>query len=326
MKFLRLLRHPAALCLALAGLAFFNLLPPDALAAVAIIGSTSVSTAFVANYNSVVKHAFQRGATKCINMVRHSTDVVGSTETFQKIGKGTAVTKARHAQITPMNVDHSTATATLEDFYAGDWVDKLDETKIKHDERDAMAFAGAAALGRKVDDQIFTAMDGTTNDVTLTLTNYATIRNSLLDVMETLWESDVPDDGQIYIALSPHAWSAALLVEQFSSSRYVPDLPWMKGMEMRKWLGGIWFMHNGVPGRGTSACKSYAWHKTAIGYASAANALNVPGYGSQRADITWHGDRAAHFINHMMSGGAVAIDATGVVEIDVNDTTALPTS
>jgi hypothetical protein len=32
-------------------------------------------------------------------------------------------------------------------------------------------------------------------------------------------------------------------------------------------------------------------------------------------DITWHGDRAAHFVNNMMSQGSVMIDPTGVVRM-----------
>jgi len=288
--------------------------------------STSISTAFVAEYEADVHHVFQRNGAKLLGTVRYRPDVVGSTDTFQKIGQGTAVTKSRHAQITPMNVDHTTATVTLSDFYAGDWVDKLDESKIKHDERQALAKAGAMALGRKVDDQIFESMDGTTNDVTWTLTSYATIRNSALDVIETLYENNVPDDGDIYVAVTPHMWSALMLLEQFASSRYVTDLPYQTGRTVKDWQGAKWFMHNGVPGRGTSAVKAYAWHKSAVGYASGVN-TNVYTEGNMAsADITWHGDRAAHFINHMMSGGAVMIDSTGVVEIDANDTTALPTS
>ncbi len=44
------------------------------------------------------------------------------------------------------------------------------------------------------------------------------------------------------------------------------------------------------------------------------------------ADITWHGDRAAHFVNHMMSGQAVLIDDAGVIEGDVDDTVAIATT
>ena len=61
-----------------------------------------------------------------------------------------------------MNQDHSNVECFLEDFYAGDWVDKLDEAKTNIDERMAIAKGGAWALGRKVDEQIFTAMDTST--------------------------------------------------------------------------------------------------------------------------------------------------------------------
>jgi hypothetical protein len=32
-----------------------------------------------------------------------------------------------------------------------------------------------------------------------------------------------------------------------------------------------------------------------------------------KSDISWHGDRAAHFVSNMMSQGAALIDADGVV-------------
>jgi hypothetical protein len=32
-------------------------------------------------------------------------------------------------------------------------------------------------------------------------------------------------------------------------------------------------------------------------------------------DITWHGDRAAHFVSNSMSQGACLVDGDGVVEM-----------
>lgn len=288
--------------------------------------STSISTAFVKQYEKDVHQAYQRNGTLILNMVRRKDGVVGSSTTFQKIGKGTATTKARHAQITPMNQDHTAVECTLSDFYAGDWVDKLDEAKINHDERMAIAEGGAQALGRKVDDQLFTAMDDTTLTDTFAYTNIATMRVQAAEFVEQLFTNDVPMDGNIFFALTPHMWTGMLQIEQFSSSRYVSTEPYMKGYEMVKWMGALWFPHSGCLGRGTATAKGFGWHKRAVGYANAANALNVAGNGSVAADITWHGDRAAHFVNHMMSGGAALIDATGVIEIASNDTTAIPTS
>ena len=225
-----------------------------------------------------------------------------------------------------MNQDHTPITCTLEDFYAGDWVDKLDEAKVNHNERQAIASGGAKALGRKVDDQLFTAMDGTSLTDTFAYTNIATIRIQLAEFLEQLFANDVPMDGKIFFALTPHMWTAALQVEQFASNNYVDTRPYMKGFQMVNWMGAIWFPHTGLPGRGTASAKAFGWHQSAVGYANAANALNVAGNGPVAADIMWYADRAAHFINHMMSGGAVLVDATGVIEIGGNDTTAIPTS
>jgi hypothetical protein len=53
-----------------------------------------------------------------------------------------------------MNLDHQPVTCTLADYYAGDYVDKLDELKTNIDERGVIAQSGANALGRKSDDLI----------------------------------------------------------------------------------------------------------------------------------------------------------------------------
>jgi capsid protein len=74
--------------------------------------------------------------------------------TFQKVGKGTASTKARHGKVPVMNVDHTPIECTLQDYYAGDWVDQLDELKTNINEQQVVAKAGAFALGRKTDELI----------------------------------------------------------------------------------------------------------------------------------------------------------------------------
>src|SRR3546814_2958528 len=88
-----------------------------------------------------------------------------------------ATTKARHGTITPMNQTHTAPSCTLADFYAGDWVDRLDEAKTMINERDKLASGGAMALGRKVDDQITTVLDTTSQTaVTITVTSSGAIR------------------------------------------------------------------------------------------------------------------------------------------------------
>ena len=74
------------------------------------------------------------------------------------------------------------------------------------------------------------------------------------------------------------------------------------------------------------------YHKNAVGYAIQKAERNVSGGENVSADITWHGDRAAYFINRMMAGGAIMIDDTGVnddtsvIEGNLNDTAVIATS
>ena len=123
-----------------------------------------------------------------------------------------------------------------------------------------------------------------------------------------------------------------MTVDSFASSDYVGanGLLFTDGApghrKFRDWMGVNWCMHPGLPGQGTSTAKCFVYHKNAVGYAIQKAERNVSGGENVSADITWHGDRAAYFINHMMSGGAVMIDDTGVIEGNLNDTTAIATS
>lgn len=295
--------------------------------------STSIDTAFIRQYERDVHLNFQRTGGYLRGCVRLKNDILGKSTTFQKIGKGVATTKARHGVITPMNQDHTAIECTLADFYAGDWVDKLDEAKTNIDERMALARSGAFALGRKVDDQIITALDGTTQTVvTVTVTSSNAVRNGLIEMTEAINDLDVPNDGNRYALLTPRLWSQALTVKEFSSSDWVGmnGLPYTEGaafgLRFKDWMGVKWQMHTGLPGKGTATAKSFIWHKDAVGYATGKFAGNIAGNEGVAADISWHGDRAAHFVNHMMSGGGVLIDDSGVIEANSDDTTAIATS
>ena len=285
--------------------------------------STSIDQSFVRQYEMEVHHTFQTQGGFLRNTVRLKTDVRGESTTFQKIGTGAATTKARHGVITPMNQSHDPIVCTLTDRYAGDWVDKLDEAKVNHDERAAIVMGGAWAIGRAVDGDIFTAMDGTTQSaITYTVTSAVAVRNSLVSIVEVLNANKVPNDGQRYCALTARAWAQAEIVEQFSSSDFVDanGRPFVDGAPFpmfRRWQGVLWTNHQELPGAGTASAKGFIWHKTAVGYAIGAD---------MTADITWHGDRAAHFVNHMFSGGACLIDDLGVHEITIDDTAAIPTT
>lgn len=296
--------------------------------------STSIDQAFVRQYEKKVHLVFQRTGSYLKSTVRFRPNVVGSSTTFQKIGTGTAVTKARHGTITPMNQTHTNHEATLSDFYAGDWVDKLDEAKINIDERDALAQSGAMALGRKLDSQIDTLLaSADTDNVTgLDPTTKAITRQILGTMIQNLHAQNVPNDGQLFGALSAQMWARTLLLDEFSNSDWVGanGIQFMEGIptggRFKEWLGVKWVMFTGITGNNTASESAFVWHKMAVGYGAGKHAGNVAGANSVAADITWHGDRQAHFVNHSMSGGGVVIDGTGIIEAVFDASGTFPSS
>lgn len=275
--------------------------------------STSVDQSFTKHFQAEVHEAYQRMGSKLRNTVRSKNNVKGSSTTFQKVGKGTASTKARHGKVPVMNIDHEPIEVVLQDYYAGDWVDSLDELKTNIDERMVTANAGAYALGRKTDELIIEKLDGLGAEreakgtgTGLTDSDGLT-KEKVLRAFEMLGEADVPDDGQRFAIIGWRQWGQLLEIKEFSNADYVGDesLPW-KGTQAKRWLGTLWMPHSGLKKDGSDLRYCYWYHKTAIGHASGQDV---------KSDITYHGDRASHFVNNMMSQGAGLVDATGIVRL-----------
>ncbi|MFO1039687.1 MAG: phage capsid protein [Geminicoccaceae bacterium] len=266
--------------------------------------STSIDQAFTKQFEREVHEAYQRQGSKLRPTIRVKNGVIGSSTVFQKVGKGAATTKARHGMVPIMNVDFSTVEATLVDYYAGEWVDRLDELKSNIDERQVLAHAGAFALGRKTDELVISAMALSPNqagDGTQSLT-----KAKVLEAFELLGARDVPDDGHRYAVIGWKQWADLLGLPEFANSDFIGDreLPW-RNTQAKFWLGTLWIPHSGLPiVAGVRTC--FWYHKSAIGHAVGQDVVT---------DITWHGDRAAHFISNSMSQGAVLIDSDGVVKL-----------
>lgn len=276
--------------------------------------STTIDSAFISLWNDEVFEAFQRRGSKLLPTTRRG-DLKGNVVYWQKVGKGTAATKARHGLVPVMNQTHSTVNATMEDYYAGDWVDRLDLLKTNIEERQLVTNGGAWALGRKADDLIITSLSKGSADIAHG--SVGMTADKALEVVQRLSDADVPMDGQIYAILPPKGfrdltkgigggdstekglWSSLF---RGGNDQGAPAMS-----DMFSWLGVNWIMHTGTPKSG-STWTCYAWHRTAVG-------LN---WGEQvTADITWHGDRASHFVNNWISMCAKRIEDTGVVQFEM---------
>jgi len=274
--------------------------------------STTIDQAFTKQFEREVHEAYQRQGSKLRNTVRTISNVNGSSAVFQKVGKGTASTKSTHGMVPVMNLDHTNVEVDLSDFYAGDWVDRLDELKTNIDERQVIAGAGAHALGRKTDELIIGALEDAATH-TIVDGNIGMTKDKILEAFETFGENDVPDDGQRYCIVGWKQWSDLLAIEEFVNADYIglDALPFATITQAKMFLGTLYIPHSGLPLDENDVRSCFYYHKTSVGHASASDV---------QTDISWHGDRAAHFVNNMMSQGAGLIDESGIVTINCDET------
>ncbi len=267
--------------------------------------ATDVNQSFSKQYEAEVHAAYQRMGSKLRKTVRTRDGVKGASVVFQKVGKGAASTKARHGQVPVMNIDHTPVEAALADYYAGDWVDRFDELKTAHGERQVVVNAGAYALGRKTDELIIGALDGSANFAGGKADGLT--KAKVLAAFEALGEADVPDDGERFAIVGWKQWSDLLGIQEFADADYAgaDELPW-RGAQAKKWLGALWMPHSGLTRDAGNVRLCHWYHRTAVGHASGQNV---------KSDISWHGDRAAWFVSNCMSQGAALIDASGVVTL-----------
>ncbi len=263
--------------------------------------ASSITNAFITQFEAEVHIAYQRMGSKLKNLVRTVNGVNGSTVKFQKVAKGSANTKARHAEVVAMDLAHTAVSATLTDYYAADYVDKLDELKVNIDERQVVAQSAAYALGRKTDEVLIAILDAATSiaaNVASSATGMTLIKAK--NMMEVFNGNDVPDDNQRYWAVGPKQWSDLLSVDQFSRVEYVgpSDLPFPNGMTAKRWMGFLFFVHSGLS-TSSSDRLNLAFHKSAIGL----------GIGSDvRTEVNYIPEKVSHLITSMISLGSVEID------------------
>ena len=263
--------------------------------------ASSITNAFITQFEAEVHMAYQRMGSKLKNLVRTVNGVSGSTVKFQKVAKGTANTKARHAEVVAMDLAHTAVSATLTDYYAADYVDKLDELKVNIDERQVVAQSAAYALGRKTDEVLIAILDAATSiaaNVSSSATGMTLIKAK--NMMEVFNGLDVPDDNQRYWVVGPKQWSDLLSVDQFSRVEYVGpnELPFPSGFTAKRWMGFLFFVHSGLSTSGSNRL-NLAFHKSAIGL----------GIGSDvRTEVNYIPEKVSHLITSMLSLGSVEID------------------
>lgn len=273
--------------------------------------SAAIDQAFITQFDTEIKLAYQRMGSKLSNTVRRKANVKGSKTDFRKAGTGTAGTKTRHGLVPLMQIGRSLVDCTLEDHYAADYVDKMDELKSNQDERKIVSDTAAGALGRKSDDILVDAMDAGAGN-TRVAGGTGLTEAKVLAEQEAFGNAEIPDDGQRYWLIPPEGWSDLLGIPSFAQAEFIgsDDLPWKGGMSAKRYASFMFIPYTGLRAGsgGATEVATLAYHTTAVGHASGQDVTS---------EVNYVAERVAHLLNSMLSQGACVIDPVGCRQIDI---------
>lgn len=267
--------------------------------------ANDIDDSFVKQFETDVHLAYQRMGAKLPPTLRTKSNVRGESTTFQKAGKGAAGTKSRNGDIPIINRDHTPIECILVDHYAGEYIDKLDELKINHDERMVAVTSVAAAMGRKSDELIVDEIDS--NATNATSNSGAITLAKLEEIFEAFGNNDVPDDGQRFMWVSPQGWTDLLGLDQFANADYVAtDVKWPGTQSTAKyWLSFIIMTHSGL-NKASTVRTSMAYHKTAVGFASGSDV---------QVSMDWTPEKWSTLVSAGLSQQAKIIDNDGLYKL-----------
>ena len=275
--------------------------------------SKTLASVAVTEFDSMVKHAYQNsGLLKGAVTVRNN--VVGDTYKFRNMGKGLANQKSTSDLVTPMDITHGFATATLQNWNAPEYTDMFDAQTVNFDEKQELASTIAQSLGRRCDQLVIDAMDAETvyaGTVVEGGTNLTT--EKVIEAQVALRAQGVPNSN-LYAAIQAQGLGGLLNQEEITSSDYNNVKALVNGDVDT--FGGFKFVviEDRAEGGLTEAADivdSYFFSQDAVGLAIG---IDI------KTDVDWIADRTSWLCNGMLKAGAVSRDGLGIVKVQYDKT------
>jgi len=271
-----------------------------------------LSNAFVQLFDREVKQAYQAKA-QLVGATRMRRNVEGEVVKFPKVGKGSATLRVPQTDVTPLNVNFSQVSVTLQDWNAAEYSDIFMQQKVNFDEKNELVQVLANAIGRRQDQLILDALaaSGTSltvsNDIGGTDTNLNVAK--LREAKKLMDKNNVPPQDRHMII---HANSLASLLSETSVTS--SDFNTVKALvngEIDTYLGFKFHTlgdrsEGGLAIDGSLDRTLFAFHKQAVGYAEGL---------APRTEINYVPEKTSHLVNTILSANAVAIDDEGIVKL-----------
>lgn len=279
--------------------------------------SIALANNFVTLFDAEVKQAYQ-GKAMLVGAVRQRRGVEGSTVKFPKVGRGVATPRIGQTDVTPLNVGFSNVTVTLEDWVAAEYSDIFSQQKVNFDERNELVQVLGNAIGRRQDQIIIAALQGSGTSLTVgndvggtdTNMNVAKLRQAkgLMD------KNNVPPMGRNILIHSNGLQS--LLAETAVTSTDFNTVKALVNGELDTFLGFKFHVigdrtEGGLAVDGSLDRTCFAFHKDAIGYAEGI---------APKTEINYIPEKTSWLVASLLSAGATTIDAEGIVSIVARET------
>jgi hypothetical protein len=275
--------------------------------------SKNLSAVAVTEFDSMVKHAYQgMGLLKGGVTVRNN--VVGDTYKFRRMGKGLANQKSTSDLVTPMDVSHEFKTATLTNWNAPEYTDIFDAADVNFDEKQELANTIAGALGRRCDQLVIDAMDGSTPLTSAVVAGGTNLTMAkVIDAQVALRDQGVPST-ELYAAIEAGGLGGLLSDEKATNSDYQNIKALVSG-EINTLVGFQFIiLETRTEGGLTLAgniVDSWFFQRPAIGLAIGID---------MKTEINWIAERTSWLTNGMLKAGSVVRDEGGLVKVQYDKT------
>lgn len=265
-------------------------------------------------YDAYVHAAFQSMGGLLDGTFRERTGVIGNVEQFRVSSQIVATQKAPQAQLTPLNMVFSPVLATLAPWSAPDFVNIFEETDINFAPAREIADGCVKAIKRRRDQIRIDALDAsaTTNVIADGGTGFTFVK---FEQMIQFLAENSASRGMVTCAISAAGQRQLMGEVQITNQFYVNYKPiagsGLDGATIQnvKFVVIPNMLEGGLPLAGNiRTC--FAWNWEAVGHAES---------DLQRTDMQWQGLYECWLINCRIKAGAVAVDDTGIVKINIDE-------
>lgn len=281
--------------------------------------SKYLSAAAATQFDSEVLHEYQ-GMGDLRQSVTVRTGVVGDTYKFRTMGKGLAHQRgSTQTDVTPMDVSHALQTCTLENWVAPEYTDIFDDVEVNFQERAELAQTIAGGLSRREDQLIIDACDASSSyagTVTTAIGGADTDLNptKLRRASRYLNANGVGMAGRTLMhgALQLEA----LLGNTEATSSDFNTVKALVNGEINSFVGFNFRMiedrasYEGGITVAANVRDCYAYHLTAIGFASGIDPKTEVNYIAQK--VSW-------LANGLLKAGSVVRNANGLVKVQCDE-------